>query len=111
MISPEDFLSAMRAEMGGEADLLDGATKCVTVNQKPYALFKAEGRVYCLDNTCTHAGGPLCKGRLNEFVVTCPLHGSRFDVRTGQVVGPPARMPVRSYPVTVEGGRIWAELP
>jgi len=55
--------------------------------------------------------GPLCRGRVSGFVVTCPLHGSRFDVRTGQVVGAPARIPVHSYPVAVQGGRIWAELP
>ena len=48
---------------------------------------------------------------LDDFVVECPWHGSRFDVRTGQVVGPPARTPIRSYPVAVEGGKIWVDLP
>ncbi len=53
------------------------------------ALFKVGGKVYCLDNSCTHVGGPLCQGTLHGTVVQCPLHGSRFDVRSGQVVGPP----------------------
>jgi|SRR5881409_656983 len=101
----------MRVDLGGEGDVPDGGTKCVTANQKAYALFRVAGQIYCLDNACTHMSGPLCRGRLNAFVVTCPLHGSRFDVRTGQVVGPPARTPVRSYPVTVQDGRIWADLP
>lgn len=101
----------MRAEMGAETDVPEGGAKCVTVNAKPYALFKISGKVYCLDNRCTHVGGPLCEGELDGTIVTCPLHSSRFDVRTGQVVGPPARSPVRSYPVTVDGGVVWADVP
>ena len=92
----------MRADVGGEGDLQEGGTKCVAVNQKAYALFKVAGQIYCLDNACTHMNGPLCRGRVS---------GLRFDVRTGQVVGAPARIPVHSYPVAVQGGRIWAELP
>ena len=96
--------------MASAADVPEGGAKCVTVNAKPYALFKVAGTVYCLDNRCTHVGGPLCQGALAGSIVTCPLHGSRFDVRTGQVVGPPARTPVRSYPVAVENGTVWADL-
>lgn len=100
----------MRADAGPEADLQEGSAKCVLLNQRKYALFKVDGTVYCVDNTCTHAGGPLCEGTLDRFVVRCPWHGSRFDVRTGQVVGPPARTPMKSYPVAIEGGRIWVQL-
>ncbi len=101
----------MRVDAGPESDLREGEATCATLGQRPVALFKIGGRVYCLDNRCTHVGGPLCEGSLDEFVVECPWHGSRFDVRTGQVVGPPARTPVRSYPAVVEGGRIWVDLP
>lgn len=101
----------MRADLGAEADVPEGGAKCVAVNNKPYALFKVGGRVYALDNRCTHVGGPLCEGDLEGSIVTCPWHGSRFDVRSGQVVGPPARVPVRSHSVTVEGGRVFAEIP
>ncbi len=100
----------MCADMGPEADVPEGSPKCVTVSQRQFALFKVDGMVYCLDNRCTHLGGPLCQGRVAGTVVTCPWHGSRFDVRTGQVVGAPARNDVRSYPVTVDNGRIWADI-
>lgn len=101
----------MQADMGAEADVPEGGATCVTVDAKPYGLFKVSAKVYCLDNRCTHMGGPLCEGNLEGPIVTCPWHGSRFDVRTGQVVGPPARAPVRSYPVTVEGGAVRADVP
>jgi len=96
----------MRVDAGPESDLREAEPMCATLGQRPVALFKVGGHVYCLDNRCTHVGGPLCEGYLDDFVVQCPLHGSRFDVRTGQVVGPPARPPVRSYPVVVEGGKV-----
>lgn len=101
----------MRVGLVADTDVVAGGAKCVEVGGRTYALFKVDGKVYCLDNQCTHLGGPLCKGVLREFVIQCPWHGSRFDVRTGQVVGPPARLPVRSHPTTVEDGKIWAEIP
>jgi len=101
----------MRATVATDEDIPAEGTKCVEINGRTYALFKVSGKVYCLDNQCTHMGGPLCEGELDDHVVQCPWHGSRFDVRTGQVVGPPARTPVRSYPAGVDGGRVWVDLP
>ncbi len=101
----------MRTVLGMESEVSEGGAKCVAANQRPYALFKVGGKVYCLDNTCTHLGGPLCQGRMQGSVIQCPWHGSRFDVTSGNVVGPPARKPVRSYPVLIEDGKIVVELP
>ena len=101
----------MRAVLGMESEVPEGGATCVTANQRPYVLFKVGGKVYCLDNTCTHLGGPLCQGRLQGSIIQCPWHGSRFDVTSGNVVGPPARKPVRSYPVAIEDGKVVVELP
>jgi len=101
----------MRVDAGPASEIPEGEAKCATLGQRPVALFSIGGKVYCLDNRCTHVGGPLCEGTLDDFVVECPWHGSRFDVRSGQVVGPPARTPVRSYPAVIEGGRVWVDLP
>lgn len=101
----------MRVDLGPEADVLEGGTKCATANGRNLALFRVQGTVYCLDNACTHVGGPLCQGRLAAKVVQCPWHGSRFDVDTGAVVGAPARRPVQAYRVTIQGGNVWVELP
>ncbi len=101
----------MRADLGPESNLAEGGLSCVTVGGRTVALFRVAGKIFCLENRCTHLGGPLCKGRLGGPIVQCPWHGSRFDVRTGAVVGPPARVPVKAYSVTVEAGKIWADLP
>jgi nitrite reductase/ring-hydroxylating ferredoxin subunit len=72
------------------------------------AVFNIGGTFYATQSTCTHAGGPLDQGTLNGQVVTCPIHRARFDVTTGQVVGPPARRPLETYQVTITGkvGRV-----
>ncbi len=87
-------------------DLKPGQAAWVDVKGRQIALFNVDGTYYALDNECTHLGGPLGEGQLTGPVVTCPWHGSRFDVRTGQVVGPPAREPVQSFPVQVEGQEV-----
>jgi nitrite reductase/ring-hydroxylating ferredoxin subunit len=101
----------VRVDVGGESEIPEGGSTCVSGAGRPLALFKIGGKVYCLDNDCTHLGGPLCEGVLDGFVVECPWHGSRFDVRTGEVVGPPAETSVESHPVRTEGGRVWVDLP
>ena len=67
------------------------------------ALFNLGGEIYALDNDCTHVGGPLSQGRIEGDQVECPWHGSRFDVRTGEVVEGPPPEPVRTYDVRVRG--------
>jgi len=59
------------------------------------------GKFYAIQSACTHAGGPLDQGTLDGEILTCPIHRARFDVTTGQVVGPPARRSLKTYQVTV----------
>jgi 3-phenylpropionate/trans-cinnamate dioxygenase ferredoxin subunit len=85
-----------------------GSMKKVEVDAVPICLVHAEdGNFYAIDDTCTHEEYSLCEGELWEMSVECPRHGSRFDVRTGQVTGLPAVIPVRTYPVTVKNGDIY----
>jgi len=65
---------------------------------------------YAFGDTCTHQGCSLADGHLEGTTVTCPCHGSRFDVTTGEVVRGPAREPVRSYPVRLEAGALRVEV-
>jgi nitrite reductase/ring-hydroxylating ferredoxin subunit len=85
------------------SEVPNGSMKQVSVGGMDVMLANVNGTFYALSNKCTHAGGPLAKGKLDGFVVQCPLHGSKFDVRTGAVVGPPAQIPERVFGVKVEG--------
>jgi glycine betaine catabolism B len=76
---------------------LDGEIICIiNVNEKYYAI----------NNVCTHEGGPLADGKVEGYEVECPWHGSKFDVRTGEVTNPPASEPEPTYEVKVEGNSI-----
>jgi glycine betaine catabolism B len=69
-------------------------------------LANANGKYHAIGNVCTHMGGPLAEGKLVENVVQCPWHGSRFDIRTGEVVRAPAMRPEPTYEVKVENNNI-----
>jgi len=71
------------------------------------ALFNVGGTFYAIANACTHVGGPLGEGRLDGTTVTCPWHGSQFDVTSGQVLHGPARRAVATYPVRVRGDDVF----
>lgn len=100
-----DFVKAANS-----SELEPGKGLLVDVKGKQIALFNVEGQFFALDNTCTHRGGPLAQGSLSGHQVTCPWHGATFDVRTGVVVGPPAREGVTRYNVRVTGTDVEVEL-
>jgi 3-phenylpropionate/trans-cinnamate dioxygenase ferredoxin component len=72
------------------------------------AVFSVEGRFCATQAKCTHRQGPLSEGTLDGSTVTCPWHGSQFNVCTGAAVNGPAEDPLATYRVTVEGevGRV-----
>lgn len=91
------------------AEIEPGGARLVEVNGKQIALFNVEGQFFAIDNTCSHKGGPLTEGEVSGHVVTCPWHSGRFDVRTGEVVGPPPQRAVTRYGVRVTGTDIEVE--
>ena len=75
--------------------------------EPPVAIFHTEdGQVFAIDDTCTHQDASLADGWLEGCEVECPLHASRFDLRTGQVDAPPAKNPVRTHRVEVTDGMV-----
>jgi nitrite reductase/ring-hydroxylating ferredoxin subunit len=83
----------------------------VTAGGKVVAVFNIEGTLRAIDAICPHVGGPLERGQVSGGVVTCPLHGSQFDLATGALKRGPAARAVSSYPVRVENGNLVIELP
>lgn len=87
-----------------------GQARLVDVKGKQIALFNIDGQFFALDNTCTHKGGPLEEGTVSGHEVTCPWHGSVFDVRTGEVIRPPAQRAVARYGIRVTGTDVEVEV-
>ncbi|MEV6733934.1 MULTISPECIES: bifunctional 3-phenylpropionate/cinnamic acid dioxygenase ferredoxin subunit [unclassified Streptomyces] len=89
------------------ADLPRGEA-CRLDSDPPIAVFHTDGgEVYAIDDTCTHQDASLSDGWLEGCEVECPLHASKFDLRTGSVDFPPAKRPVRTHQVLVEDGMVY----
>ena len=87
--------------------LPEGASQIVYFGGDQVALFNVGGRLYAVGNRCSHANGPLAEGVVEGGCVTCPWHGSRFDLASGQPQGGPAVKPVPTYRVKVENGELF----
>lgn len=74
------------------------------------ALYHVGYEIHATSNACPHAGARLSDGELSEAVITCPRHGSQFDVTTGERLRGPADDPIKSYPVVVDGGIVYIEI-
>lgn len=82
----------------------------VLVGGNEVALYSVEGNVYATDNICTHGHARLCEGFLEGHEIECPLHQGKFDVRNGAPTCAPVTEAIRSYPVKIEGGRVFLSL-
>ena len=79
-------------------DVPSGKMKHVEVQQKEILLANSDGKVYALCDRCSHMNAPHSMGNLNGKIVTCPLHGARFDVTTGKKVGEPMAPAPSKFP-------------
>jgi 3-phenylpropionate/trans-cinnamate dioxygenase ferredoxin subunit len=66
--------------------------------------------VFALEDVCSHEEIPLSEGEIDGTTIECWLHGSRFDLHTGQPTGLPATRPVPTYPTRIEGGDVYVRL-
>ena len=100
-MAENDFVKV--AELG---ELSPGKMKYVEVGSDQVLLANVDGTIYACDNVCTHAFAPLAEGALAGEEVECPLHGSVFNVTTGEVIDPPADESLRVFQVRIEGNDI-----
>jgi 3-phenylpropionate/trans-cinnamate dioxygenase ferredoxin subunit len=92
------------------ADLNDDSAVHVDVDGLPICIARSEGEIFAIYDVCSHADVPLSQGDVEECTVECYLHGSRFDLRTGQPTGLPATRPVPIYPVKHEGDDVFVAI-
>jgi 3-phenylpropionate/trans-cinnamate dioxygenase ferredoxin subunit len=92
-------------------DISDKQTVPVTLDGKNILICKANGEFYAVDNQCTHQRAELTGGRIRNCYLACPLHGVRFDLRTGQPLGELTRVALKTYDVSLaDNGNLQLEL-
>jgi 3-phenylpropionate/trans-cinnamate dioxygenase ferredoxin subunit len=98
-------------EAGKLGELRPGTMKRIDIRGRRILLANVDGRICAVDDTCTHEEASLSTGVLKGELVKCPLHGSRFNVCTGEALEEPAEENLRTYPVRIEGGHILIGFP
>lgn len=96
-----DFVSACRL-----SDVPEGGALHVEIEGEPLAIVRTEGEVFAIRDVCSHADVRLSEGEVLDCTIECWLHGSQFDLRTGEPISLPAVKPVPVYPVRVEGDEV-----
>ncbi len=82
----------------------------VEVDGQLVVLVRCEGAFYAIDDVCTHDGGPLGEGELENCTIACPRHGAKFDVKTGAALTMPATRPTGTHEVKIEGDTVFIQL-
>jgi glycine/D-amino acid oxidase-like deaminating enzyme/nitrite reductase/ring-hydroxylating ferredoxin subunit/DMSO/TMAO reductase YedYZ heme-binding membrane subunit len=107
---PEGPKSRIFIKIADAGDVSEGEPHCAVAGGTKIALFRTKEGYFAVSNTCTHAGGSLCDGAIDGDTVTCPLHGAKFDIRSGKAVGPPATKPLETYKTRVTGNSVEVEI-
>ena len=85
------------------SEIPDPGRIVVEVDDQLVVVLHVGGEVFAIDDVCTHDGGPLGEGELDDHTIACPRHGAKFDIRTGAALTMPATRPTKVHDVKVEG--------
>lgn len=89
-----------------EKDLQPGDHTVMVAEGIPIAVFNLNGQFFAIEDCCTHQGLPLSDGYVEEDTITCPFHGAKFCIKSGEVVAPPAFENLPTYETRVQEGMI-----
>ncbi|MFO7320156.1 MAG: non-heme iron oxygenase ferredoxin subunit [Chloroflexota bacterium] len=106
MTEATDFVTVAPA-----ADLPPGERLVFEYGRHWVVVFNVDGEYYAIEDCCTHEEYPLSEGTLRGYSIECAKHGANFDIRTGEVLAPPAIIPVKTYPVRIQDGQIQVAVP
>jgi nitrite reductase/ring-hydroxylating ferredoxin subunit len=91
-----------------ENKLEENSMRLVNIGETPVLLVKKQGKLYAISNKCFHMECPLSAGKLEDFIVKCPCHDWRFDIRTGEFIdAPEIKLPI--YQAKVDKRKIFVK--
>ena len=100
-----------RVLVGKSSDIQEGGFASVIVGGRQILVAKIQGSYFATDNICTHEGAELHQGELQNKELTCPWHGARWDLTTGQLIWFREFLePIQSYTVVIEDDTLFVEI-
>jgi 3-phenylpropionate/trans-cinnamate dioxygenase ferredoxin subunit len=98
-------------DIGPASGLAEAVPLSAEVDGVPVVVVRCGKELFAVEDRCTHDGESFAGAEVQSCELICPRHGSRFDLRTGDALTPPAYEPVRTYAVREHNGRILVEPP
>jgi 3-phenylpropionate/trans-cinnamate dioxygenase ferredoxin component len=97
--------------VGSTSEVQEGKLMHITAGGKEIVVTKLDGNYYAMDNVCTHAGADLHEGELNSNELTCPWHGAKWDIKTGNLISFPQKLkPLHIHKVLIENDTLYVEI-
>jgi len=97
--------------VGKTSEVQDGKLMHITEGGKEIVVTKLDGNYYAMDNVCTHAGADLHEGELSNNELTCPWHGAKWDIKTGNLISFPQKLkPLQSHKISIENETLYIEI-
>jgi len=103
-------MSTAWIDIASKDDVPEEDVMGIDINAKSIALYQVDGEIFATDNICTHGNARLCDGFLEGHEIECPLHQGKFDIRNGKALCAPLAEDIRTYPVKIDGGRVFVEI-
>jgi nitrite reductase/ring-hydroxylating ferredoxin subunit len=110
MTSLPNAATPARIALCRKSDVAEGTAIRISHGDLALAVYNVGGEFFVTDDACTHGPGSLSEGILEDDVIECNFHGGQFNVRTGEVVGPPCMIPVKTYKVVLDGDSVTIEV-
>ena len=102
--------SGKSIELCSAADVAPGTVRKVEVQGLELAVYNLDGSFYVTDDHCTHGPGEMSEGEIHGDLIQCNFHGGMFNIKTGEVAGPPCIVPIRTYQTVVDEGKVFIVL-
>lgn len=87
-------------------DIIENKPYSIEIDGAQIIVFKLKNEFYAIENICTHDGGELLGGCINENEIICPRHGARFSIKTGDALSAPAYEPIAIFPIRIENNML-----
>lgn len=97
--------------VGKTSEVQDGKLMHITAGGKEIVVTKLDENYYAMDSVCTHAGADLHEGELNNNELTCPWHGAKWDIKTGNLISFPQKLkPLQSHKISIDNDTLYIEI-
>lgn len=97
-------------DIGIPTEIANQECKIIEIDNIPIAIFNLDGDFYAIQDNCPHQHLPLADGLVEDCNITCPYHGAKFNLKTGELLAPPACDNLTTYPTRVVDGKIQIEV-